>query len=72
MNTEVRCADCNRILRNTKKGKLCSNCKRRSFWKEKYEQLKEETDKRFKLYDITIKSLMEEIRKFKPIEELDN
>jgi len=40
---------------------------------KKYEELKEETDKRFKLYDITINDLINKLRKYEPsIEGLDN
>lgn len=48
---QVRCEICGRKLRNLAKGKLCSYCRSKNLWKEKYDNLKEETDRRFKLYD---------------------
>ena len=67
--SNVRCVICNNKLRNNAKGEYCSKCRGRNKWKELYEDLKRETDKRFKLYDITIKNLMETIRKYEPIDE---
>jgi hypothetical protein len=48
---------------------ICSNCQRHNYWKEQFDRLKLDTDRRFKLYDLTIKSLMEKIRKYEPISE---
>jgi len=59
------CRYCKKLLRIQNKSGICSNCYRNSIWKKKYEELKENTDRRLKLYDITIKDLMNKLELMK-------
>ena len=68
-----KCSKCDKILGNSNKSGICSNCQTKDFWKSRYENQIIELERRIKLYDITINSLLEKLRKYEPIvEELDN
>ena len=61
---EKRCIICNSMLKiqKNRRTKLCVHCSNGS----KYKDLKEQTDRRFKLYDIYIKQLVRKIREYEP------
>ena len=69
MELKKECKDCKKHINITNRSGYCSTCKERPLWKGKFEALKNDTDRRFKLYDIFIKDLTKRLSKYEPVDE---
>lgn len=62
----IKCIYCSHAIRSQNKSGICSNCQNINKWKNEYMKLKQESEKRYKLYEITLKSYLEEIKRLNP------